>query len=171
VHQRCQSPGGRGLRPMGPAFAPRTITQGALARDLPETALHVTSRRLTTRPSTAPLTSVVVWARDVLRGVVNSPSINGMQGVRGSNPLSSTASDLVMGMQLGNQAEAVPQLNPSSAGSHVRQACYQAIRDRRHPARDLMRATPAAGHVPEPDPLRAPQAPQSDATGRWRATL
>ena len=61
-----------------------------LARDLPETALHAASRRLTTRPSTAPLTSMVVWAREVLRGVVNSPSINGMQGVRGSNPLSST---------------------------------------------------------------------------------
>jgi hypothetical protein len=61
-----------------------------LARDLPETALHVTSRRLTTRRSTAPLSSVIVWAREVLRGVVNYPSINGMQGVRGSNPLSST---------------------------------------------------------------------------------
>jgi hypothetical protein len=64
---------------MAPAFVPRTITQGALARDLPETALHVTSRRLTPDPSTAPLTSVVVWAREVLRGVVNSPSINGME--------------------------------------------------------------------------------------------
>src|SRR4029450_12213295 len=39
---------------MAPAFVPMTITQGALARDLPETALHVTSRRLTTRPSTLP---------------------------------------------------------------------------------------------------------------------
>jgi len=57
-----------------------------LARDLPETALHVTSRRLTTPPSTAPLTSVVVWAREVLRGVVNSPSINGKDGVAGSIP-------------------------------------------------------------------------------------
>jgi hypothetical protein len=55
-----------------------------LARDLPETALHVTSRRLTTPPSTAPLTSVVVWAREVLRGVVNSPSINGKDGVAAS---------------------------------------------------------------------------------------
>src|SRR5829696_1145382 len=34
---------------------------GALARDLPETALHVTSRRLTIRPSPAPLTCAVVW--------------------------------------------------------------------------------------------------------------
>jgi hypothetical protein len=50
---------------------------------LPETALHVTSRRLTTRPSTAPLTSAVVWAREVLRGVMNSPSINGKDGVAG----------------------------------------------------------------------------------------
>src|SRR5215211_239433 len=64
--------------------------QRGLARDLPETALHVTSRHLTTRPSTAPLTRVVVWGREVLCGVVNHPHINGMQGVRGSNPLGST---------------------------------------------------------------------------------
>jgi hypothetical protein len=61
MHRRRQSPGGRGLRPMAPAFVPRTITRGALARDLPETALHVTSPRTTTQPSTAPLTCAVVW--------------------------------------------------------------------------------------------------------------
>jgi hypothetical protein len=42
-------------------------------------------------------------------------------------------------------------------GITVRPSCYQAIRDRRHLARDLRRATPAAGHVPEPYPLRAPR--------------
>jgi hypothetical protein len=31
-----------------------------------------------------------MWTREVLQGVVNPPRINGMQGVRGSNPLSST---------------------------------------------------------------------------------
>jgi hypothetical protein len=36
------------------------------------------------------LTWAVVWVREVLRGVVNHPHIDGMQGVRGSNPLSST---------------------------------------------------------------------------------
>jgi hypothetical protein len=79
---------------------PKTITQGTLARDLPETTLRVTSRRLTTRPSTAPLTSVVVWAREVLRGVVNYPHINGMQGVRGSNPLSSTRHNASAGLPI-----------------------------------------------------------------------
>jgi len=63
---------------------------GSLARDLPETALHVTSRRHTTQPSTTPLTCSVAWVSEVMHGVVNHPSINGMQGVRGSNPLSST---------------------------------------------------------------------------------
>jgi hypothetical protein len=66
---------------------------------------------------------------------------------------------------------------PQSDGITVRQACYQAIRDRRHLARDLRRATPAAGHVPEPYLLRAPQAldrrygPRADypVAGAWAA--
>jgi hypothetical protein len=62
----------------------------ALARDLPETALHVASRRPTTQPSAASLTWAAMWTREVLQGVVNHLRINGMQGVRGSNPLSST---------------------------------------------------------------------------------
>jgi hypothetical protein len=61
-----------------------------LARDLPETALRIASRHPTPRSSTVPFTSAVVWAQEVVHGVVNHPSINGMQGVRGSNPLSST---------------------------------------------------------------------------------
>jgi hypothetical protein len=59
-----------------------------LARDLPETVLRAASLRPTTQPQTVPLTCAVVWLREVLRGEVNSPSINGMQGVRGSIPLS-----------------------------------------------------------------------------------
>jgi len=41
------------------------------ARDLPETALRVASRRPTANLSTATLTCPVVWAREVLRGLVN----------------------------------------------------------------------------------------------------
>jgi hypothetical protein len=57
---------------------------------LPETALRATSRRRTTQPSAAPLTRAVAWSREVLRGELNYPRIDGMQGVRGSSPLSST---------------------------------------------------------------------------------
>ena len=61
-----------------------------LARDLPETTLRATSRRPTTRPSSTPFTWAVVWPREAVHGGVNHPHIDGMQGVRGSNPLSST---------------------------------------------------------------------------------
>jgi hypothetical protein len=61
-----------------------------LARDLPETVLHVTSRRPTTQPSAAPFTCTTACGREVLCGVVNHRRIDGMQGVRGSTPLSST---------------------------------------------------------------------------------
>jgi hypothetical protein len=167
VHQRCQSPGGRGLRPMGPAFAPRTITQGALARDLPETALHVTSRRLTTRPSTAPLTSVVVWARDVLRGVVNSPSSNGMQGVRGSNPLSSTAFHQVKRDKRQPQRPGQPQQNPNPAsGKPATRRFGSEGPSSRSEARYPCRWARTRGL-----PARPSEADQVDATGRGRATL
>jgi hypothetical protein len=62
----------------------------ALARDLPETELHATSRRPTTRPSAAPFICSVAWVGEVMHGDMNHPRIDGMQGVRGSNPLSST---------------------------------------------------------------------------------
>src|SRR5215211_7918507 len=62
----------------------------ALAGDLPETALHATSRHPTPRSPAALSTWAVVWPREVVHGVVNRPRIDGMQGVRGSNPLSST---------------------------------------------------------------------------------
>jgi hypothetical protein len=86
VHRRCQSQVVEGCRDDGAGVRARDDHAGVPARDLPETALHVTSRRLKNRPSTALLTSVVVWAREVLRRVVNSPSINGKDGVAGSIP-------------------------------------------------------------------------------------
>src|SRR5215207_3109589 len=64
--------------------------QGPLARNLPETALYAASRRPTTQPTAAPYTCSVAWVGEALHGDVNHPHINGMQGVRGSNPLSST---------------------------------------------------------------------------------
>jgi hypothetical protein len=102
--------------------------------------------------------------------------LDGMQGVRGSNPLSSTT--IYQRKRPGQlpQQPGQPQETPIRR-DHVRQACYQAIRDRRHLARDLRRATPAAGHVPEPYLLRAPQAldrrygPRADypVAGAWAA--
>jgi hypothetical protein len=67
---------------------PRTRPCRGLARDLPETALHVTSRRPTTQPSAAPFTCSVAWVDEVVHGDVNHPHINGMQAVRGSSLLS-----------------------------------------------------------------------------------
>src|SRR4029453_8825822 len=37
-------------------------------------------------PHSATLGCSVAWAREVLRGVVNSPRINGMDGIAGSTP-------------------------------------------------------------------------------------
>jgi hypothetical protein len=82
--------GRRAAGTMTPALVPPTTHAGALARDLPETTLRATSPRPTIQPSAAPLTCAVMRAREAVDGVVNYPSINGMQGVRGSNPLSST---------------------------------------------------------------------------------
>src|SRR5512132_364053 len=56
------------------------------ARDLPETALHVTSPRPTTQPLAAPPTCTVVWGREVTHGVVNPRRIDGKDGVAGSIP-------------------------------------------------------------------------------------
>jgi hypothetical protein len=60
------------------------------ARDLPETALHVALRCLTSQPSAEPPSCAIVRGRGVPLGVVSHRRIDGMQGVRGSNPLSST---------------------------------------------------------------------------------
>jgi hypothetical protein len=79
----------RAAETVAPAFA-QDDHAGALARDLPETAPHATSRPHTTPPSAARLTLGFARRREVTRGGTNHPSINGMQGVRGSNPLSST---------------------------------------------------------------------------------
>jgi hypothetical protein len=80
---------GRGLLDDGAALVPETTSRG-LARDLPETALRAASPRHTTQPSTTPLACGIVWVREASHGIANHPHINGMQGVRGSNPLSST---------------------------------------------------------------------------------
>jgi hypothetical protein len=75
VHRRC----GRlveGCRDVGAGVVPQRAA-GALARDLPETALRATSRRPTTQPLTAPPTCAVVWAREVMAGVVNYLRIDG----------------------------------------------------------------------------------------------
>jgi hypothetical protein len=68
-----------------------------LARDLPETALHVASPRLTTQPSTAALTCAIVWAHEVVRGVVNLPRIDGKDGVAGSIPAGGSTPRLTSG--------------------------------------------------------------------------
>ena len=46
-----------------------------LARDSPETTLHVTSRRPTTHPLAAPFTCSVAWVGEVVHGDVNHPSL------------------------------------------------------------------------------------------------
>ena len=90
MHRRCQSLVVKGCRDDGAGARAKEDPRRGLARDLPETALHVTSRRLTTQPSAAPFTCSVAWVGEAAHGDVNHPHINGMQGVRGSNPLSST---------------------------------------------------------------------------------
>src|SRR4029453_9384235 len=63
----------------------QTSNQGR-ARNLPETSLHPTSLRLTTRPPTAPPACVTVGTREALHGVVNHPPLVGKVGVAGSIP-------------------------------------------------------------------------------------
>jgi hypothetical protein len=129
------------------------------ARDLPETAQHATSRRPTSRSSAPPFNCSVAWVGEVVDGDVNHPSINGMQGVRGSNPLSSTTIYQRKRPDQLPQQPGQPQQNPNPAGSQVRQAFRQAIRERRHLAGDLRCAIPAAGHVPEPLPASSTTGP------------
>jgi hypothetical protein len=54
----------------------------ALARDLPETALHATSRHPTPDPRQRPSPGSCV-ATGVVHGDVNYPHIDGMQAVKG----------------------------------------------------------------------------------------
>jgi hypothetical protein len=89
MHRRCQSLVSRAAGTMAPAFIPETTKQG-LARNLPETPLRVGPPRPTTHSSIAPLTCVVVRGREVLHGVASPPRVDGMRGVRGPSPLSST---------------------------------------------------------------------------------
>ena len=90
MHRRCLSLVVEVCRDDGAGVRAIDDHAGILARDLPEIAPHATSRPHTTPPSAARLTSVIARGREVTRGGTNHPSINGMQGVRGSNPLSST---------------------------------------------------------------------------------
>src|SRR6266571_4642648 len=62
------------------AFEPQRTTQCPCQR-LPETALHVTSRRLMSPLSAVPLTWADVWTRRVLHGSVNRPRIDGRDGI------------------------------------------------------------------------------------------
>ena len=90
MHRRCQSVVVEGCRDDGAGVRSIDGPAGALARDLPETALREASHCPTTRLSAALLTCSVAWVGEAAHGDVNHPRINGMQGVRGSNPLSST---------------------------------------------------------------------------------
>jgi hypothetical protein len=82
---------------MAPGFVPETTPLGALARDLPETALRVTWRRPTTQPSAAPFTCSVVWVGEVVHGDVNHPRIDGKDGVAGSIPAGGSTPVLTSG--------------------------------------------------------------------------
>jgi hypothetical protein len=89
---------GRGLLGrLASAFVPILDHPGALAGDLPETALCAASRRPTTRSSAAPLTCVVVWGREALCGVVNPWRIDGKDGVAGSIPAGGSTPRLTSG--------------------------------------------------------------------------
>jgi hypothetical protein len=96
-----------------------------LARYLPETALHAALRRPTTQPSAASLSCAVMWIREVLQGVVNHPRINGMQGVRGSNPLSSTPG------QRPDRASADPESSASRSRFAATRRCGRRLRQLR----------------------------------------
>jgi hypothetical protein len=56
------------------------------ARNLPETTPRTASRRPTPNLSPAPVRCADVWRREVPQGVVNSPRIDGKDGVAGSIP-------------------------------------------------------------------------------------
>jgi hypothetical protein len=56
------------------------------ARNLPETALRVTSRRSIRQPSTAPFTCPVAWVGEAAHVDVNHRRIDGKDGVAGSIP-------------------------------------------------------------------------------------
>ena len=86
MHRRCQSVVVEGCRDDGAGVRSIDGPAGALARDLPETALHVTLRCRTSQPSTQPPSCANVRARGVLLGGANHPRIDGKDGVAGSIP-------------------------------------------------------------------------------------
>ena len=130
----------RAAETVAPAFA-NDDHAGALARDLPETAPRVTWRRLTIQPSVAPLTCSVAWVGEVVHGDVNHPHINGMQGVRGSNPLSSTAFHQAKRCKQQPWPAPQPLTEPIRQDPLASMARHQGIRDRRHLACDPSAAT------------------------------
>jgi hypothetical protein len=121
---------------------------GSLARDLPETVPHVTSRRHTSQPSTTPLTCSVAWVSEVVHGVVNHPSINGMQGVRGSNPLSSTTTTPQLNRRVasGLSTPPPPLIRAWGTPGHGGQRHRQPLGDYRdHPRLHRLGHVPVAG--------------------------
>jgi hypothetical protein len=86
MHPSCQSLLVQRTKTMALRRSHHRRSGRALARYLPETAQRVASRRPTANLWTATLTCAAVWAREVLRGLVNHPSINGKDGVAGSIP-------------------------------------------------------------------------------------
>jgi hypothetical protein len=131
-------------------------TVQALARDLPGTAPRVPSRRPLAQSSAPPFTWAVVWAREVLRGVVNYPHINGMQGVRGSNPLSSTP----------GQRPFPPSTARESPASGSKSAAISPERPIQRPARRCRRPASLASSPGGPGPTRA-AAGGPVRQGRW----
>jgi hypothetical protein len=75
--------------------------------------------------STVPLTWADMWTRGVLHGSVNRPRINGMQEVRGSNPLSSTPA------QRPCSARTPPDSPPSCSrfAATMNETCPHCLRD------------------------------------------
>jgi hypothetical protein len=128
MHRRCPSQVVEGCWDDGAGVRAEGDHAGVLARDLPETALRAASRRPTIRPSAASLACSVAWVGEVVRGDVNHPHINGMQGVRGSNPLSSTRHN-------------------ASAALPLRAVCQQIVSRSRHVAAITLYAVPDSGEV------------------------
>jgi hypothetical protein len=86
MHRRCPSQIAEGWPGRWRRRSCQRRSRRVLARDLPDTALRVALRCLTSHPSAASFTCSVAWVGWVAHGDVNSPSINGKDGVAGSIP-------------------------------------------------------------------------------------
>jgi hypothetical protein len=95
---------------------------------------------------------------------VKSCGWHGMQGVRGSIP---SAPPQLPG-ETHRTATPAGTPTPTKPQSGGRQARHQAIRDRRHLARDLRRATPTAGHTLRGLPASSATAPSDRRYGPRR---